>query len=1404
MRNLDGSAKLSADTVSSSSADKMSDDQLVEMAEQSGAQSDAPESLDPPKGEGEPQKNIEELNSSDLPERQIETPSDCDKVLIARSANVSVDFVEEAPADSSSEKGTTKGNMKNNSMDNQSDDLEAKNVSRPQETDEDVIVNIIDSDSESNPIATSGPSNVPAGTQVEKTSNVESSSDESDQECNLQPTEKEQDNESEAECDLVLVDKRAWLAAEDMKAAREIRESSECDSDDTVVKKSKLDATRANATSKMLDIISEEVSTLLDVEEINAKKKSRKHVDSTIAEPAGDYSKVTDESLDGSKMPDSDQSSNSSRLNKSKRTEEAARPRPETDESDGEAGGDAEKLNRSSRTSRESRKSLWEKKSLKKSSKDASFKQSRDCNVQDANECEAEEKSTVESNVMEVSPNERRSSNKSYNDTAEERKPERKKSLLSSADDGEIKKRTSLKNSKDVIKPFMNTDESNDSEIVDLQVMDIGIENYSTIAHAGSTIEGDNSDDGGQTDNDTSDSIILSSFIFTKPTSDNECHLGTTDNDSSDDNNSDKDSVNSDIRREYNLDGAEQKFDDDDVLHDECRASESEYSDPNDNGTDLEDFIVEDDEEENKEDDDLSSNKDNEDEEQEDDDDDEEKEEEQEQEQEEINEDAQSEEENNEREMAKRVAAKTKKRKKKAKRDVKEIAEVDEYVTNEDEDADDEQSEVEVNSDDGSESNEEDESLEIIDAKREDDSVEIVSSRIGKMNGKRVAEVKTSRAKKIEETVVLDETTNMDVSDNSKKKKKKNSHVEKIQEVSLSSDSPSSIRTKRKSLLRSFGKLEKEQDFLKQLDEPVKSQFSRKQSKLHAQMECSTPKFSPSRDKSDFHVQMNSTFEKIQERKSSKDSDTKSESQNTSSEKTILRSSAAKKNTSLTDFIHRDEHHAKESLNTSLPLAIVQDAMGKLDLSKQTVSKAANARKTINIADTESPTIRHLRKEKLNESSPILPLLESNRSKNKSSNIEEEATAEPEVQERNDEGVPSLEPASKITRKRKRQRKHEEHADETPNENTAKALFEDTMELETSYKKKRAKLSETVNVEDDKDTPRMNEEKKEKKKKKKKKEQLDASNQSVENVEEVETQQNDRNETETTERKKKKKKKKKVKTSNIKSESPTKDHHSTVKKSEQQEPEVAQSEEAPPEKSSRKKKKKKQRKEEETPLLEAKTKSKSPDLEKPRSTETNSIESRNEAFAKARREAREAIRSATMRILADKESKKEQQNTLKVRESERLSQKERSQGRIAKINRKRKREEERAFMPSSAGSLQRLPDDVIENLADVPSKAAKRKRLLLQTEKPIVSPQSKKARKAASKDIQLSSSGSTTQFVIKNLQTIEKQPSKGSAAVASLRQRMLDRNKREPVSAYLMYLEKQRASSKNKGPSNPF
>jgi len=110
------------------------------------------------------------------------------------------------------------------------------------------------------------------------------------------------------------------------------------------------------------------------------------------------------------------------------------------------------------------------------------------------------------------------------------------------------------------------------------------------------------------------------------------------------------------------------------------------------------------------------------------------------------------------------------------------------------------------------------------------------------------------------------------------------------------------------------------------------------------------------------------------------------------------------------------------------------------------------------------------------------------------------------------------------------------------------------------------------------------------------------------------------------------------------------------------------------------------------------------------------------------------------------------------------------------------------FLPSSRG-LKRLSDEVIENLADVPTREKKRQKIS-QKEKITSSVTTDKSKATTADLFTLSTSGSTTQFRIVNLQDTKKQSSKGAAAAVSFRQRMLARNNREPISAYMIYREK--------------
>ncbi|XP_043795552.1 uncharacterized protein PF11_0213-like [Apis laboriosa] len=112
--------------------------------------------------------------------------------------------------------------------------------------------------------------------------------------------------------------------------------------------------------------------------------------------------------------------------------------------------------------------------------------------------------------------------------------------------------------------------------------------NYSTTANILSDSE--KSNDISDSDDTQKKFMNIPKFLFAE-TSDSE-------NNDSESNNS----IDSDIQKEYNFHGKNiPNFSDDDIRGDECRASEIESSDPDDNGSDMADFIVDDDEVEEEE-----------------------------------------------------------------------------------------------------------------------------------------------------------------------------------------------------------------------------------------------------------------------------------------------------------------------------------------------------------------------------------------------------------------------------------------------------------------------------------------------------------------------------------------------------------------------------------------------------------------------------------------------------------------------------------------------------------------------------------------------------------------------------------------------------------------------------------
>ncbi|XP_012255206.2 myb-like protein X isoform X2 [Athalia rosae] len=180
-------------------------------------------------------------------------------------------------------------------------------------------------------------------------------------------------------------------------------------------------------------------------------------------------------------------------------------------------------------------------------------------------------------------------------------------------------------------------------------------------------------------------------------------------------------------------------------------------------------------------------------------------------------------------------------------------------------------------------------------------------------------------------------------------------------------------------------------------------------------------------------------------------------------------------------------------------------------------------------------------------------------------------------------------------------------------------------------------------------------------------------------------------------------------------------------------------------------------------------------------------------FSEARTVALETMKNVTASLQAAKEVRKK-----KCRD--RLEKVRKQQE--AKADKLSKQQE--TTMPKlEKNKPKRLPDNFLETLSDVhPGPTKKRK--LLKKEEPAFCPskyqfspgKSTKSIKVKSKVTSVSTVGSTTQFSVVNLKKVEAKPKK-AAAVASFREKMLARNPREPASAFAVHRAKLKASGQH-------
>lgn len=382
------------------------------------------------------------------------------------------------------------------------------------------------------------------------------------------------ENESETECDLVLVDREAWLAAENLKTNKE-KISLDYDSDDTVILKAHSDSMKAKNENNLMDILEDECK-LNDSKDKSPKGKKRKSMkqnenkdeeeNKNTVEDTKNITKDVEISINvGEDTSTTKDSNNYSTPNSNMSLRKSLKNNSlsesyETTEREENLSLNKSKLSENVPKGRKSlNKSVQETNKLEESNAAETVKKRKSLNKSNCNE-----------NV--VTSAKKNGTNQSLNTSKEKMKPQQLNEN-SEESDYDLKKVREKQDS--AIKKKLNR-------------------NFSTVANRGSdSNETQNSDD-------SQNKLEIPKFLF----------CGTSDSNSDNDNES-KSTVDSDIQKEYNFYGKDvAKFSDDDVPGDECRASETESSDPDDNGSDLADFVVDDDEIEVEEEDESEENKD--------------------------------------------------------------------------------------------------------------------------------------------------------------------------------------------------------------------------------------------------------------------------------------------------------------------------------------------------------------------------------------------------------------------------------------------------------------------------------------------------------------------------------------------------------------------------------------------------------------------------------------------------------------------------------------------------------------------------------------------------------------------------------------------------------------------------
>ncbi|KAK9309279.1 hypothetical protein QLX08_001025 [Tetragonisca angustula] len=1078
--------------------------------------------------------------------------------------------------------------------------------------------------------------------------------------------------ESEGECDLILVDREAWLAAENLKTSKETN-TSDYDSDDTVVSKAFTDFMKARKNeSKLLDTLKEEYN-LNDSQDKSSSAKKRKimkenknrNEEGNTMEDTKNITQDVKMSINVDKNVSLTKNSDEHSTSKNNKSIQKSLENERLSES--------YKVGEKNLSLNEHKLSEDIPKSLNKSIQKEETNKLGEFNKETVEKRNSLNKSNCENVVASAKKDEK---DQLLNISVKKKiKPQQLNVEIAEESDNELKKAEFRK-------------EQNESD------------------------ESKNISD---SDDSPNKSSKIPTFLF----------RGVSD---SSDDNDESNTIDSDIKMEYNFDGLE--LPDDDVPGDECRASETESSDSNDNGSDLADFVVDDDDEDEDE--------------------------------EEI--------ESEEVEV-----------------------EIENDLNNKEDVKEDEKETEEI----------------IQEEEHENDNKNIDEKDKSKL-------MDTSNIKKNKSRKSNDLNISQTIGSDKKKKKLKidTSQTEKNDEEDSYTN-----------LFFETEQIKQKQDFGELVSENVEKLLNEsrlsKVEKIVKSMECSTPKINISKQEI-CGIKKQDSSEKGKERN---------------------KNLTFKKKQNLKKL---DDIKVNESLtHRSLPSELIE-LTTETNLSRPMSSKILELNKEALVSKNKTTfTTKCLKKEKLNESAPTLKLdakskevqliiasnssIQNDQNKTENENKDKQKMkATSHAADVNDSLKRKLLKVAGNILESDRHKKHKKRKQLTFEETPNVILSRNDFKKDSSLTKTIQQFVPITNI----DNNEIEKENKKKKKKKKERDNIDVQIREKINKE-IETKPESRNKKIHDEVKKKKKKEKEVESiSDFTSEK------SKIIKKEKKISSSLSNECVSNEQPSKKKHKKQKllikddvlqhgkvsikKVPEENQILSSDILNQTKNmlakklsggerkqlLESIKSIVSHKKQQLKDAmsdsdegpetitFSKARDDAMEVLKRTADSIKANKEMKKKKQkeHTEKMRKQKEIKIKElESKNQII----------ESSKMEEQGKGVKRLADDVLDNLSDVPLKSMKKRRISEESSTFSSKPTLKVKNMTVEDDFLTlpSCSGSTTQFSVIDIQTIKK--SKKIPRISSFREKMLARNSRQPVSAYLMYLKKQETLGKQKFYNKP-